>query len=63
MSQTKKLITIADAAEQISVSTDTIRRLINRGVLSCVRVGSRAVRVKQTEIDAYIERGQFGGAA
>ncbi|MBZ5513638.1 MAG: helix-turn-helix domain-containing protein [Acidobacteriia bacterium] len=39
----KKLITVADSAESLSVSRDTIRRLITRGTLKSVRIGRRVM--------------------
>ena len=42
---TSQLITIAAAAEQLSVSTKTIRRLISRGELPALKIGGHLVRV------------------
>src|SRR5690242_5472252 len=47
------LVTIAAAAEQWTVSQATIRRLIRRGELPIIRLGS-AVRIAQTALDEYV---------
>lgn len=50
------LLTIADAAEALSVSGMTIRRLLTIGQLDAVRLG-RAVRVTRSSIDHLIQSG------
>lgn len=39
------LVTIERAAELLDCSRDTVRRMISRGEIQAVRVGSRMVRV------------------
>jgi excisionase family DNA binding protein len=36
----------------------TIRNMIDRGELAAVRIGKRRVRVRQSELDAFIEAGE-----
>jgi excisionase family DNA binding protein len=46
------LITIADAAERLSVSTKTVRRYIADGTLLAVRIGPRLVRIPAASLSA-----------
>jgi excisionase family DNA binding protein len=52
------LLTVADVASRLRVSTKTVRRLIARGDLRVVRIG-RAIRVRPEELkkvyEVYIE--------
>ena len=48
------LLTAAEVAEQLRVSTMTIYRLIRRGDLPAVRVG-RNYRVRERDLEAYLE--------
>ena len=47
------LLTAAEVAEQLRVSTMTIYRLIRRGELPAVRVG-RNYRVRTQDLDDYL---------
>ena len=47
------LLTAAEVADQLRVSTMTIYRLIRRGELPAVRVG-RNYRVRAADLDAYL---------
>ncbi|WP_416063476.1 helix-turn-helix domain-containing protein [Rhodococcus indonesiensis] len=48
-------VSIADAAERLGVSTDTIRRLISSGELAAYRVRN-AIRLKTEDVDATLRR-------
>lgn len=48
-------LTIAAAAEALSVSPRTVRRLIDRGELAPIRIG-RSVRLSTEDLHAYIDR-------
>ncbi|MCD2153208.1 helix-turn-helix domain-containing protein [Rhodococcus cerastii] len=48
------LISIVDAAAELSVSTRTIRRYIAEGKIEGVRVGSRLIRVNRRSLDAFV---------
>ena len=50
----RQLLTAAEVAEQLRVSTMTIYRLIRSGELPAVRVG-RNYRVREEELAAYLE--------
>lgn len=47
------LLTAAEVADQLRVSTMTIYRLIRRGELPAVRVG-RNYRVRATDLERYL---------
>lgn len=47
------LMTVAEAAAVLRVSTKTIRRLIARGALGRVKIG-RALRLRSVDLDRYI---------
>ena len=49
-----ELLTVAEAASRLRVSTKTIRRVIARGGLHAVRIG-RAVRIDPQEIERLID--------
>ena len=49
-----KMFTIKDVAERLSVSTKTVYRLINEGVLIPIKI-RRNTRIKETELDQYID--------
>ena len=46
-------MTVADAAAFLNVSTKTVRRLIERGALDCVKIG-RSIRLRREVIERYI---------
>lgn len=48
-----RLLTAAEVADQLRVSTMTIYRLIRRGELAAVRVG-RNYRVRAADLDVYL---------
>jgi excisionase family DNA binding protein len=47
------LMTVTEAATALRVSTKTVRRMLDRGELDCVRVG-RLVRIRAEDIGHYI---------
>lgn len=59
--QTRRYVTIAEAAEYLNVTTRTIRQMIADGRLRGYRSGTRIVRVDLNEVDAAMK--PFGGAA
>lgn len=48
------LLTVAQAAERLNVSDDSIRRAINRGDLARVTIG-RSIRIHPRDLEAYIQ--------
>ncbi len=49
------LLSVADAAAHLRVSTKTVRRLLARGELGASRVG-RQLRISRSELLAYLRR-------
>lgn len=52
-----KLITFAQAAEQMSVSLNHVRNLIKDGHLTSVSVGARGKRLRLSDIEAIVNHG------
>lgn len=46
-------MTPREVAEHFKVSTRTVERLIERGVLSCVRLGPKLTRIRPADLEAY----------
>ena len=55
-----RLLTISEAAEYLAISERSVKRLIARGDLPCIRVGS-ALRFAFADLDALIARNRSGG--
>ena len=55
-----RLLTISEAAEYLAISERSIKRLIARGHLPCIRVGS-ALRFAFADLEAFIARNRSGG--
>jgi excisionase family DNA binding protein len=53
---TRRYITVDAAAEMLSVSPRTIRRMISRGELAGYRLGPRLLRVDEAEVQALLRR-------
>ncbi|UYN83237.1 MAG: helix-turn-helix domain-containing protein [Microcella sp.] len=49
---TSQLVTIATAAERLSISEKTVRRLISRGELPARRIGARSIRIPLDALEA-----------
>ena len=47
-------LTIRQAAERLQVSTKTILRRIDDGSLPCVRLGARTIRIRDVDLNNYI---------
>jgi excisionase family DNA binding protein len=63
----QRLLSVAEAAEQLSASTKTVRRRIADGTLTGYRMGPRLIRVDQNELEALLRpiptAGQGSGGA
>lgn len=55
--ETHQLISLADAALTLAVSTKTVRRYIAAGRLEAVRLGNKTLRIKTTSIEQLIRTG------
>jgi excisionase family DNA binding protein len=59
MPREDRLLTVHEVADLMRVSTMTVYRLITAGDLRAARVG-RSYRLRESEVDAYLERGTGG---
>ena len=53
---TTRLLRIRDVAELLDVSTETVLRRIRRGDLPAIRLASNALRVREDELDRWLEQ-------
>ncbi|HLS44659.1 MAG TPA: helix-turn-helix domain-containing protein [Ornithinicoccus sp.] len=58
---THKLVSLAEAAEVLAVSTKTVRRYIADGHLDAVRLGRKTLRIKLDSIEKFIDARPVGG--
>jgi len=54
-----RLLTCREAATQLNVSTDTVRRMVRLGRLDSVQLGKRCLRVSE---DSVVSLSKNGGA-
>ncbi len=52
---TRRLVSLAEAAEILGVSTKSVRRYIAAGDLDAVRLGRRTIRIKTESLDRLID--------
>lgn len=57
---TRRLVSLADAAEALAVSTRTVRRYIADGQLEAVRLGRKTLRIKVDSIERFIDARPVG---
>ena len=55
------MMSVREVAEFCSVSTDAVRRAIQRGDLPAAKIFSQ-IRVARSDLDAYVERSRVGGS-
>ena len=48
------VLSISQAAAYLSVSPDTVRRLIRNGIIPHARIGN-SIRIRRTDLDGYLE--------
>ena len=53
----QKLLTVKEAAEQLGLKPCTIRKWVLQRELSYVRVGKRAIRISEREVERVISSG------
>jgi excisionase family DNA binding protein len=53
-----ELLTVKEVAELLKLNQQTIRNMIDRGELGHVRVGQRRVRVRRSQLDAFLAAGE-----
>ena len=49
------MLTIKEAAMRLGISPSAVRKLINQGKLPHYRPCPAAIRLKETDVDAYLE--------
>ena len=54
----RRLVSLAEAAEMLGVSSKSVRRYIAAGDLDAVRLGRRSIRIRTEAIDQLIETHQ-----
>ncbi len=52
-----ELLTVRDDADLLKLNQQTVRNMVDRGEISAARVGSRRVRIRQSELDRFLEAG------
>lgn len=57
----ERLLTVPEVAEILRVSNNSVYRWISGGDLTKVKLGGRAVRIKQADLDWFIEERRSGG--
>ncbi len=51
-----QLLTVDEAAEWLTVSKPTLWRMIRRGEIPVVKIAQRTMRIKLSDIEAYIDK-------
>ena len=55
-----ELLTVSQVAEYLQISEKTIRRLIANGKIKASKVGGRAWRIKESDIEHYLNENTNG---
>lgn len=50
----EKLLNIAEVADVLKITSDTLRRKIREGEIACIRFNSRSIRIRKSALDAYL---------
>ena len=50
----ERLFTVAEVAEYLSISEQTLRRWINEGTLTAIKLG-RELRIAESDLQAFLE--------
>lgn len=53
------LLTTRQVAERLAVSPETVLRRIRAGELAAVRIASNALRIREEELEAFLERSTY----
>ncbi|HET7388903.1 MAG TPA: helix-turn-helix domain-containing protein [Nocardioidaceae bacterium] len=57
---TRRLVSLNDAADALTVSTRTVRRYIADGQLDAVRLGRKTLRIKVESVERFIDARPVG---
>lgn len=57
---TRRLVSLADAADALAVSTRTVRRYIAEGQLDAVRLGRKTIRIRIDSIERFVDARPVG---
>ncbi|WP_164745256.1 helix-turn-helix domain-containing protein [Georgenia faecalis] len=49
-----RFLSVSEVADELNVTERFVRKLIAQGDLNAVRVGSRLVRIRRTDLDAVL---------
>ncbi|HEX4011725.1 MAG TPA: helix-turn-helix domain-containing protein [Solirubrobacteraceae bacterium] len=49
-----EFLTVAEIADRLKVNQQTVRNWIDRGELSALRIGTRRVRIRASDLERYI---------
>lgn len=58
MPRGSEFLTVQEVADLLKLNQQTIRNMIDRGERGHVRVGERRVRVRQSQLDAFLAAGE-----
>lgn len=58
LSMAETYLTVAEVAELLRLNPQTVRNWIDKAALPAVRLGARRVRIKQSDLDRFIEAGE-----
>ncbi len=53
-----EFLTVAEVASLLKLNQQTVRNMLDRGELGHVRVGRRRVRIRQSQLDAFLAAGE-----
>ena len=56
MNERDRLLTIKDVAQLLQVHEQTVRGYVRNGRLLCVRLGRRAIRISQSDLEEFIRQ-------
>jgi excisionase family DNA binding protein len=54
-------LTVFDVAELLQLNPQTVRNWIDQGSLAAIRVGQRRVRIRQSDLDRFLDAGTTSG--
>lgn len=55
-------LTVAEVADICRVTPDAVRKWLRAGKLPAVRIGERALRIRRSDLEAFIEPATFPAA-